>query len=179
MAAGTRAAIRYAKAMLSLANDQNTADAVNNDMKLMANAIAENTELGDMLNSSVVKSEAKKAALLAIFPNLNTISSGLFDVLISNKRLNILNDVAVKYSVLFDEFNGKEIAQVTTAIPMTDELEVKVLAKVKELTSKAVELENIVDESILGGFILRVGDKQYNASVSNKLNKLKREFTLN
>jgi len=179
MATGTRAAIRYAKAVLSLANDQNSAEAVNNDMKLMAKTIAESTDLSQALNSSVVKTETKKAALLAIFPNLNTISSGLFDVLISNKRLNILNDVALKYSVLFDTFQGKEIAQVTTAVPMTNDLEMKVLAKVKELTSKTVELENIVDESILGGFILRVGDKQYNASVSNKLNKLKREFTLN
>ena len=177
--AGTRAAIRYAKAVLSLANDQNTAEAVNNDMKLIANAVAENIALSDMLNSSVIKSEVKKSTLLAVFPNLNVVSTGLFDVLVSNKRVNILNDIALKYSVLFDELNGKEVALVTTAIPMTDELEMKVLAKVKELTNKAVELENIVDESILGGFILRVGDKQYNASISNKLNKLKREFTLN
>jgi len=62
---------------------------------------------------------------------------------------------------------------------MTDKLEAKVLAKVKELTSKSVELENIVDDTIIGGFILRIGDKQYNASVANKLNNLKREFTLN
>ena len=74
---------------------------------------------------------------------------------------------------------GKEVAKVTTAIPMTNDLEIKVLAKVKELTSKAVTLENMVDESILGGFILRVGDKQYDASISNKLSKLKREFSLN
>jgi len=177
--AGTRAAIRYAKAVLSLAIDQNMADAVNNDMKLIANAVSENMELGEMLNNAVIKSDSKKEVLLAVFPNLNKISKELFNVLISNKRLDILNHVATKYSVLFDVLNGKEVAQVTTAIPMTDELEVKVLAKVKELTNKAVELDNIVDESILGGFILRVGDKQYNASVSNKLNKLKREFSLN
>ena len=177
--AGTRAAIRYAKAILSLASDQNAADAVNNDMKLIANTIAENNELEQVLKSAVVKSDVKKAALTQIFPNINTISSGLFSILMSNKRIDILGDVATKYSQLFDELQGKEIAQVTTAIPMTNDLELKVLAKVKELTSKAVELENIVDESILGGFILRVGDKQYNASVANKLNKLKREFTLN
>jgi F-type H+-transporting ATPase subunit delta len=54
-----------------------------------------------------------------------------------------------------------------------------VLAKVKELTGKTTEIENTVDESILGGFILRVGDLQYDASIANKLNNLKREFTLN
>lgn len=177
--AGTRAAIRYAKAVLSLATDQNVAEAVNNDMKLIASAISENEELGQVLKSSVIKSDVKKSALTQIFPNLNTISSGLFDVLVSNKRIDILQEVASKYSVLFDEQNGKEVATVTTAVPMTNELEVKVLAKIKELTNKAVELENIVDESILGGFILRVGDKQYNASIANKLNKLRREFSLN
>jgi len=177
--AGTRAAIRYAKAVLSLASDQNTAEAVNNDMKLIAATISENLELDQVLKSAIVKSDVKKATLTQIFPNINTISSGLFNILVSNKRIDILGDVALKYSVLFDELNGKEVAQVTTAIPMTNDLEIKVLAKVKELTSKAVELENIVDESILGGFILRVGDKQYNASISNKLSKLKREFSLN
>ena len=177
--AGARAAIRYAKAILSLATDQKKADAVNNDMKLMANTIADNIELANMLNSAVIKSEEKKAVLLALFPKLNNISASLFDVLITNKRVDILNNIALQYSILFDELNGKELAKVTTAVPMTKELESKVLKKVKELTHKEVTLENIVDESILGGFILRVGDKQYNASISNKLSKLKKEFTLN
>ena len=177
--AGTRAAIRYAKAVLSLASDQKNAEVVNSDMKLIATTIADNADLDQVLKSSVVKSEVKKSALNQIFPNLSEVSKGLFDLLVSNKRLDILADVASNYSVLFDQLNGKEKATVTTAVPMTNDLELKVLAKIKELTSKAVELENIVDEDILGGFILRVGDKQYNASISNKLNKLKREFTLN
>lgn len=176
---GTRAAIRYAKAVLSLALSEKKADKVNEDMKLITNTIGNSEELASMLCNSVVKADAKKKTLLAIFPKLNTISNGLFDILISNKRIDILNDVAVKYNALFDEHNGKEVAQVTTAVPLTKDLENKVLAKVKELTNKTVELESIVDESILGGFILRVGDKQFDASISNKLNKLKREFTLN
>ena len=71
------------------------------------------------------------------------------------------------------------MAIVTTAVPLTDDLKTKVLAKVKELTGKEASIENIIDDSILGGFILRVGDIQYNASIANKLSKLKREFTLN
>lgn len=177
--AGTRAAIRYAKAILSLATEQKKAEAINNDMKSMASTIAENMELSNMLNNAVIKSESKKAILLAVFPKLNKMSSNLFDVLISNKRMNLLNEITLQYTILFDAANGKEVAKVTTAIPMTTALEAKVLAKVKQLTNKEVILENIVDENILGGFILRVGDKQYNASVSNSLNKIKREFTLN
>lgn len=177
--AGTRAAIRYAKAVLSLATDYNSTETVNNDMKLITNTISESDELNTMLKSSVVKSEVKKAVLLKLFPDLDGTTVNLFNTLISNKRIDIINNVAERYVVLFDELNGKEKAMVTTAVPMTNDLEIKVLAKVKEITSKAVVLENIVDESILGGFILRVGDKQYNASIANQLNKLKREFTLN
>lgn len=177
--AGARAAIRYAKAVLDLANGQNVAEALNEDMTLIANTINENKELGNMLESPVIRSSVKKATLLEIFKNTNALTASLVDTLIQNKRIAILGAVAQRYNQLYDELRGSEVATVTTAIPLTGDLELKVLAKVKELTDKAVELENIVDESILGGFILRVGDKQYNASIANQLNKLKREFTLN
>ncbi|MGB1309144.1 MAG: ATP synthase F1 subunit delta [Oceanihabitans sp.] len=177
--AGARAAIRYAKAVLSLASDQNTAEAVNNDMKLIANTIAESKDLSDMLQSPVVKLADKQAVLLQVFKGSNAITANLIDTLITNKRLALLNDVASSYNRLFDELKGTQVAQVTTAVPLTGDLKTKVLAKVKELTGKDVAVESIIDESILGGFILRVGDTQYNASIANKLNQLKREFTLN
>jgi len=177
--AGARAAIRYAKAVLELAKDQKAADAVNEDMKLMSKTIAESKDLSDMLQSPVVRSSVKKSVLLEIFNDSDKITGSLIDTLISNKRLSILGEVASKYNLLYDQLKGTEIAQVTTAVPLTDGLRKKVLAKVKELTGKDVEVNNIIDESILGGFVLRVGDIQYNASIANKLNKLKREFTLN
>ncbi len=177
--AGARAAIRYAKAVLSLASDKNTTEVVNNDMKLIAKTIAESSDLNSMLQSPVVSSSVKKAVLLDVFKNANEITRNLIDTLITNKRLPLLEQVALKYNLLFDELTGTQTAQVTTAVPLTDALRAKVLAKVKELTGKDVEIKSTIDESILGGFILRVGDIQYNASIANKLNKLKREFTLN
>lgn len=175
----SRAAVRYAKAVLQLAKDQKTAESVNEDMQLIANTIADNTDLSNMLQNPVVRSSVKKAVLNQVFKNANTITQGLFDTLINNKRVSILEHVAVKYAQLYDEFKGTEVAQVTTAVALTKELEAKVQAKVKELTGKEAAIKNIIDESILGGFILRIGDIQYNASVANKLNRLKREFTLN
>lgn len=177
--AGTRAAIRYAKAILSLASEQNKADAVNNDMKLIATSIVENSDLSNMLQSPVVRSSVKKTVLMEVFNNTNALTGSLIDTLIANKRISLLESVAVNFNRLYDELQGTQVAKVTTAVPLTDDLKVKVLAKVKELTGKQVEVKNIIDESILGGFILRVGDIQYNASIANKLNKLKREFTLN
>ena len=73
--------------------------------------------------------------------------------------------------------NGVEVAKVTTAIPMDAALEATVLAKIATLSDKKITIENIVDASIIGGFILRIGDKQYNASVANRLQVLKRELS--
>jgi len=174
-----RAAIRYAKAVLSIANDQNSADAVNNDMKLIANTIADNKDLSDMLQSPVVSPSVKKSSLLEIFKGTNALTGNLVDTLIANKRIDIIGTVASKFNELYDASKGVEVASVTTAIPLTDDLKAKVLAKAKELTGKEVAVENIVDEDILGGFILRIGDLQYNASIANQLEKLKREFTIN
>lgn len=176
---GARAAIRYAKAILSLANDQSAAEAVNSDMKLMANTIAQSKDLSDMLQSPMLSPSVKKSALLEVFKGINTLTVNLIDTLITNKRLSILEAVALHYNRLFDELRGIQVATVTTAIPLNDSLKASVLAKAKELTGKDVEVENIVDESIIGGFILRIGDIQYNASIANQLSTLKREFTLN
>jgi F-type H+-transporting ATPase subunit delta len=176
---GSRAAIRYAKAVLSLATDKKSAEAVNSDMKSITSSIAQSDELSQMLQSPVVRSLDKKAVLTSVFKDANIATTNLIDTLISNKRLALLNDVAASYTQLFDKMRGSQVASVTTAIPLTNDLKIKVLAKVKELTGKEAEVKNIIDESILGGFILRVGDIQYNASISNKLAKLKREFTLN
>tara|TARA_R110002049_G_scaffold307608_2_gene508610 strand:+ start:111 stop:641 length:531 start_codon:yes stop_codon:yes gene_type:complete len=175
----SRAAIRYAKAVLSLASDNKSAEAVNSDMKSITNAIAGNEDLNQMLQSPVVKSSDKKAVLAEVFKDANVATTNLIDTLIANKRLPLLNNVASSYVQLFDESRGTQVAIVTTAVALSEDLKTKVLLKVKELTGKGAEVKNIIDESIIGGFILRVGDIQYNASISNKLDKLKREFTLN
>lgn len=177
--AGARAAIRYAKAVLSLASDEKTSEVVNSEMKLIATTISQNKELSDVLKSPVVNSSIKKSVLLEVFNNSSKSVLNLIDTLISNNRIDILNDVAQKYNQLFDASRGIELATVTTAVALTEDLKKKVLAKAKELTGKDIEVENVIDESIIGGFILRIGDIQYNASITNQLNKLKKEFILN
>ncbi len=177
--AGTRAAIRYAKAILSLATDNQKAEAVQADMALIGQSIANNAYLENALKSPVVKLLEKAAVLDALFPSVSSESKSLFTTLVSNKRVNILGQIATQYGILYDQVNNKENAFVTTAIPMTSELEAKVMAKLKTLTTKEVTLHKSVDENILGGFVLRVGDQQYDASVSNQLNTLKSKFTIN
>lgn len=177
---GSRAAIRYAKALLSLSLDLKKADLVNDDMQLIATTIEENEELQNMLDNPVIKLETKRSTLIALFDKkIDKLSTNLINLLIENKRLPILQEVAFQYTLLFDEHNGAQNAEVTTAVPLTGVLEEKVLAKVKELTGKKVSLENIVDPTIIGGFILRVGDKQFDASILGKMNNLRRAFENN
>jgi F-type H+-transporting ATPase subunit delta len=115
-----------------------------------------------------------------VFYSQDELTKTLIKVLVKNQRIELLGEVAASYVSLFNESQGVKVAKVTTAVPLTPALETKILNKVTELTgSKNVTVENTVDESIIGGFILRVGDLQYNASIANKLNRLKREFTLN
>jgi len=174
--AGTRAAIRYAKAILDLSNSKGVVEVVNNDMKLIASTINGNQELNSFIQSPTTSVEVKEKALLEVFAGINGVTQGLFHLLFENKRFEILEAIALEYNKLSDEMNGIEMAKVTTAIPMDAALEAKVLAKITTLSDKKITIENIVDPAIIGGFILRIGDKQYNASVANKLQVLKREF---
>ena len=175
--AGTRAAIRYAKAILDIAQANNNAANVNNDMLSISAAVKESNELKDFLLNPTVVSSVKLNALLEVFASAQKETKSLFQLLFENKRFEILNAIALQYSTLFDELNGIETAIVTTAFPITVDLESKVLAKIKEFSDKNITLQNIVDPSIIGGFILRIKDKQFNASVASKLQALKQEFS--
>ncbi len=172
-----RAAIRYAKATLNFAVEKKAAEAVEKDMREIAVTISGSEELLNLLESPIIKSEVKKNSLLEIFKGASEITKGLLQTLISNKRIAMLQEVAFKYIILHEKLKGEEVAYVTTAFPLTSDLEKKILDTVTKATGNKVTLENKIDESIIGGFVLRVGDTQYDASIANKLNGLKREFT--
>lgn len=175
--AGTRAAIRYAKAILDIAHSKGVATEVNNDMETIATTIGGNAELSTFIQSPTTGVEVKFSALSEVFSNINGVTKSLFQLLHENKRFEILGDVASEYNKQFEEMNGMEKAIVTTAVPMDAELEGKVLAKILTFSNKKVIIENIVDPAIIGGFILRIGDQQYNASIANRLQVLKRELS--
>ena len=172
----SRAAIRYAKAILETAISSGKANQVNDDMKSIITAVDSSADLKDFLASPIIKSDLKMNALSEVFGSVQAETKSLFRLLQENKRFEILAAIANQYNVQFDEMNGVEVAKVTTAFPITAELEAKILAKAATISTKKLTIHNTVDPSIIGGFILRIGDKQYNASVSNRLQELKREF---
>ncbi|TDD99608.1 ATP synthase F1 subunit delta [Flavobacterium cellulosilyticum] len=173
----TRAAIRYAKAILEIAVSKKVASEVSADMALIANTIEGNTELSSFIQNPLTKTDVKNNVVSEVFASVNPITKSLFQLVLENKRFEILGAIAVEYNKLFDVMKGVEVAKVTTAIPMDAALEAKVLAKIATFSNKKITIENTVDPAIIGGFILRIGDKQYNASVANRLQVLKRELS--
>lgn len=174
---GARPALRYARAILNLAKESKLDAKVNDDMKLIKATISESQDLQGLLKSPIIKASDKKNVLTGVFSGkVDNISIGLFNLLADNKRVDLLESIATQYAIIFDYLKNMDVAKVTTAVPLTKELEQKVLDKIVELTGNKTSIENHIDPSILGGFILRVGDIQYDASISNSFNELRKEL---
>lgn len=173
----SKAAIRYAKAILDISLSSNNADKVNENMKLIADTISQNRELQVFLHNPVVKVEIKNQALNEIFKDAEKETDALFHLLAYNKRYELLMNTAIQYQNLYDTHNGIETVTVTTAHPMDAATEEKIVNKAKQFTDKKIKLIKVVDEDILGGFIIRIGDNQVNASAKHKLREIKKELS--
>lgn len=174
----TRAAQRYAKAVLESAADAGTQEVVYGDMKSITGTLEGSKELRNVLSSPIIKAEDKRESLKAIFKGNSDITLSLIDILVDKNRTQLLDQVAQSYINLYNKSQGLVVAQVTTAVELNKELESKILNKVKQITgSDEARLDHKIDPAILGGFVLRVGDVQYDASVANQLDEVKKEFS--
>ncbi|MDC1371525.1 ATP synthase F1 subunit delta [Flavobacteriaceae bacterium] len=172
----SRAAIRYAKAIFSLANESDMSLRVYEDMLFYIDLSSNEKSFSEMLANSVINTKSKHDIILSLNNNTSALSKNLIGLLISNKRLSILVDVCNAYKSLYEMANNMTKAIVVTALPITDNIREAALLKINSISSKKVEINNIIDKNILGGFILRYDGKEYNASLSNKLQKIKKEL---
>jgi F-type H+-transporting ATPase subunit delta len=174
---GNRAALRYATALLSQAEDKNQVSAVLQDMQRVLETLAQSADLRSVLRSPVVKTEDKEKVMHSVFSGVSKETTDLLGLLASNKRVALLGQVAQAFVDLYRKAQGIQTAKVTLAAPLTADLEKQIIAKAKAMTGgNTIELTTEIDPSIIGGFILRVGDLQYNASIANQFQKIKREF---
>ena len=174
----SKVGLRYAKAALQQAIEDNNVKAVFEDMQGVHATVAESKELRLALQSPVIKSSDKEAVLLELFKGTQKTTQNLIKVMAANERTQYLGDVAAGFIGLYNDTQGVKVVKVTTAVALDGALKEQVLAKAKTLTgSDNVSLENEIDPEIIGGFVLRVGDMQYNASISNQLSTLRKEFS--
>ena len=129
------------------------------------------------MSNSQINYQDKKKAILSLLENNNTITEKLIDLLIHNKRVPIIGVIAISFIQLYDKHNDIKEATVITASPINDDLKSIILSKINVSDPKSISLTNIIDSSIIGGFIIRFDGKEYNASVKQNLNNLKKELT--
>ena len=111
---------------------------------------------------------------------VSELSLAFINIVTEKKREVVLGAIAENFIRLYNESKNIVTASVTTATEITEDIRTQVLTQLKSVVGDAnVQIEERVDESLIGGFVLRVGDREFNASVANKLQKLKREFVSN
>ena len=177
----SRVASRYAKSLIDLAIEKGQLESVEEDMTLIRNAVRENRDLKLMIDSPIVKSDKKQKVLHAIFAGkIGEITQKFIDILVVKRREYLVDDVAEEFEHQYRVTKDIVSAEVVSAIPLTEELRAKVLGLVKTLDDRPdVDLVEKVDKDIIGGVIIRVGDKQLDHSVIGRLEKYRQEFSKN
>jgi F-type H+-transporting ATPase subunit delta len=179
--AGFRAAKRYAKGLMQFATETGKAAEINQEMMDLKNAIQSNRELAQFLNSPVLDSRKKNSVLKEIFKDFSPGTQNFITLVVNHRREGFLRQIATQYNTLYEYSINARTAEVVTATELDDALIQNIVNKAKaEMGDNfTYNIEKKVDPSLIGGFILRVGDKQIDSSVKSKLNRLKKEFDIN
>ena len=173
----SRAAIRYARAIYEIADEEKLVEEVYNDMIRINKLNRDSFDFKNLLSNSIVDNIDKKKAILLLIEKNNSITEKLLDLLIHNKRVAIISDIANSFIQLYNKHNNIKEAVVITASPIDKNLENQILSQIKIPEAKSITLINLVDSSIIGGFIIRYDGKEYNASIKQNLKNLKTELT--
>lgn len=179
--ADSRATSRYVKSLLDLAIEKNVLEEVHRDMLLFSDAISKSRPLELLLQNPIIKHEKKLAVLKSLFGGkVHSLTMAFFDIITRKNREPILAGIAREFHNAYNEYRGIGKATVTTAIPLDEKLrgEIGILVR-KYSDKKQIELKEIVDPDLIGGFILKVGDRQVDASIKTKLKTLKVDFSKN
>ena len=173
-----RAASRYAKSLIELAKEQNAIDEVYADMQLFTAVVQENRVFAVMLKNPIINHEKKRNVLHALFDKrMNKLSILAFDLITKKNRESILEQIAAEFQIQYNNLKGLQVADVTTTISLDEDLKTKFRDLVREISGKTAQLSELVNEDIVGGFILNVGDRRLDQSIKSKLNNIKRVLT--
>lgn len=173
----SRAAIRYARAIYEIADEEKLVEEVYNDMIRISKLNRDSFDFKNLLSNSIIDNIDKKKAILSLIEKNNSITEKLLDLLIHNKRVAIISDISSSFIQLYNKHNNIKEAVVITASPIDKNLENQILSQIKIPEAKSITLINLVDSSIIGGFIIRYDGKEYNASIKQNLKNLKTELT--
>ena len=173
----SKISVRYAKALLSLANEQNVSAEIRDNVETLNELINTTPELKDFLENPVLRPSYKLDILIKSFKTIfNPIMLSFLKLVIKNKRELYLSSILRAFTDLFKKDNRIKSVVLTTAKPASK----KTIKTIKDYITREfdfnIELSEKVDDKLIGGFILRMEDHQINASVENHLNNIKKEL---
>jgi F-type H+-transporting ATPase subunit delta len=174
-----RIASRYAKSLLDLADDQKAMDEVVSDMEGFSKMV-ENRDLYLLLKSPIINIGKKAEIFDALFEGKMTkLTKSFLDIVLRKGRESLLPEIAAEFINQYNKMKGVSSVVLTTASPVSAEALEAIKAKLlnSSATDQVVDVETKVDESIIGGFIVEIGDKLIDASVSHKLAELSKAMT--
>ena len=176
----TRITSRYAKSLLIFSIEKNVLDKTFSDMSHIQNICSENKDLRLLLKSPIVKTDKKLAIFSEVFSSsISAISMTFINIITSKKREMYLEGIAESFIFLYKNYNNIETVTLTTSHPIDEKTKLEILDFVKKNGKQNIEMHQEIDDELLGGMIIRMGDKQLDASVSRNIKKLKKSFNKN
>ena len=169
---------RHAQEVFKIALDRKELNQWQSDMRRIA-SLVKDAALFALLNNPEVRFDDKAKVLSERLGEINPLALKLVSELVAKGRLAAIDDIADEYQRLLDNYRGiegAEVAEVTTAIPLDDEDRLRLAQRITSLVGKPVVLKPKVDSSLIGGIIIRIGDKLIDGSIRSKLEALKRDF---
>lgn len=170
-----KVASRYAKSLLDLAIEQKSLDKVYNDMQLFYQVCKANRELVSVLQSPIITGDKKLHILTDIFgKKVEKLTLSFLDITVRKGREGLLVEIADSFFTQYNLFKGIVLAKVSSSSKLNEATLKEIVAKVEKMTGGKVELTAEVNPELIGGFVLTVGDKQFDASILHQMKGLKK-----
>lgn len=173
----SKVASRYARAFLDLAIEQKSLDSVQGDMNMLSATCKESREFVMLLTSPLVKADKKIAIFKEAFEQFEKMTMSFMELITKNSREDLLPEIADAFEAQVKELRGIVPITLFSASKLDDATRGAIIAKVQASVDGQLEVEEQIDESLIGGFMVQMGDTRVDASVSSQLNNLKQRLT--
>jgi F-type H+-transporting ATPase subunit delta len=173
----TKVASRYAKSLLELAIEQNKIDAVLGDMNFLLQTSNETRDFELLIASPIVKADMKISVFEKVFDQFEELTMSFVKLITTNGREALLPTIAEEFMAQVKAHKGIVPMTLVSAKPLDNATKELILSKVKSAVEGELEVTEEIDESLIGGFIVKMGDKQIDASIASQFSHLRQQLT--
>ncbi len=167
---------RYAKALFELSAESKSLDKIEKDLLSVHSLITKNNELNMLIKSSSLSRENQASLMEKLLKKMKVspLIIKFIGTLAVNGRLNIINNIIEEFLKKLAHHRGELTAEITTAVPISKDINKSIVKEISKLTkTNKIELKEKIDESLIGGLIIRMGSTMIDSSIKTKLSTLK------